>query len=72
MIHHSTVSLDYLLSLLNRGRDAGIDTHPGFQSAADIAHQWALLYQWRAKGYTYAPPCDNVTPDGRCAGHEKE
>lgn len=23
----------------------------------------------RAKGYTVIPPCDNVKPNGHCAGH---
>ena len=72
MIHHSAVSLDYLQELLDQGKSAGIGP-----MEKDLPGPWPLLIQrhqlrsWRSLGYTYAPPCDNVTPDGRCAGHEK-
>ena len=69
MIHHSAVSLDYLRDRLAsnvtiRVRDIGTGrVSPLMQET---------MRRWEAAGYTYAPPCDNVTPDGRCDGHEKE
>ena len=67
MIHHSTVSLDYLQEQLAHGKSAYLG-----DKEYDIESQKQGVRYWRNLGYTYAPPCDNVTPDGRCAGHEKE
>jgi len=31
-----------------------------------------LLNEYKAKGYTMVPVCDNIDKDGGCAGHEKD
>ena len=65
MIHHSAVSLDYLEERMKGGITAPMkDRLRGFPPSQ--------LAVWKAKGYTYIPPCDSMAPDGRCAGHEKE
>ena len=70
MIHHSAVSLDYLDELLREGKSAGIAE--GLVGQMPLDRQREQVRRWRARGYAYAPACDNVKPDGRCAGHEKE
>ena len=70
MMHHSAVSLDYL--------EERIVTDPSPNWLAEdgppltLLEQREIIDRWRELGHLYAPPCDNVTPDGRCAGHEKE
>ena len=68
MTYHSAVSLDVMETGARAGhcyleRD-GIALAPGvvLQRVAEA----------RAWGYAYWPPCENVRPDGRCAGHEGE
>lgn len=69
MIHHSNVSLDYLEDRLRANADIRVrDAETGRLSSL----QRLTLRRWRSQGLAYAPPCDNVTPDGRCAGHRKE
>lgn len=70
MIRHSTVSLDYLEMMLRKGKSAGIG-EPQVGHWPMPSQRWQVK-QWRDQGYTFAPPCDHVTPDGRCAGHERE
>ena len=70
VFHHSAVSLDYLEGLLQEGKSAGIAE--GLVGQMPLERQREQVRRWRSRGYTFAPPCDNVTPDGRCAGHEKE
>ena len=75
MIRHSNVSLDYLEGLLQEGKSASLEIFgppntPGV--VAPLTMQREQLKLWRSKGYSFAPDCDNVTPDGRCAGHGKE
>ena len=59
-MHHSAVSLEHLEERLRKGAGGLIDSSR------------RVIDQWRSQGLEYAPPCDNVTPDGRCAGHEQE
>ena len=69
MIHHSAVSLDYLESRLNAHAPIRVqDAETGRIGPL----QQETVQRWRAQGWSYVSPCDNVTPDGRCAGHEKE
>ena len=69
MIHHSAVSLDYLEDRMTANAAVRVkDTETGRVGPL----QWETLRRWRSLHYAYAPPCDNVTPDGRCAGHEKD
>ena len=67
MIQHSAVSLDYLEECLARGVNHLVD-----EDGRPEKHPTSIVQGWRTEGREYAPPCDNVTPDGRCAGHEKE
>lgn len=66
MTYHSAVSLDR------------IETSPNIVIMDDLGirmprkHVLRLIAESRAKGFTYWPPCDHVTPEGRCAGHEEK
>ena len=64
--YHSAVSLD-MLEQWHRG-ELYLENSKG----EGLGKQGCLvaIRQKRRRGYTYWPPCDHVTPDGRCAGHE--
>ena len=66
--YHSAVSLDYL------ERQYGIgDKTLENESGVPLPKKNAILEIWakRRIGLRYWPPCEHITPDGRCAGHEK-
>ena len=66
--HHSAIALD----VLEAGALAG---HTTYLEQEGVALSPGAVLQrvadQRRQGRTYWPPCDNITPDGRCAGHER-
>ena len=70
MVFHSSVSLDYLEGRLKANLPIQVMDRETTEEA--VSRQWRGMRYWRNLGYTYAPQCDSVTPDGRCAGHRRE
>lgn len=68
MTHHTAVSISCLMRLPD-AQLHGLLLHNGRPMTAGEAR--IRLKVMRQEGYAYIPPCDNVGPDGRCLGHEK-
>lgn len=65
-MHHVAVSLRYAR------RHPEIFVYTDGHEHEKMAEQDALDYieECRAKGYEVIPPCNNIKPDGTCAGHK--
>lgn len=66
MMHHSAVSLDMI-----RQHPDCIVALDEFGLVIPRKHIRRMVSDFIKAGFAYWPPCDNVGPDGRCAGHEE-
>ena len=62
---HTSVSIAYIEERIQGEIASGIQKLMRGYSSQDIR---AL----KAKGYLFIPACDQIRPDGHCAGHRKE
>lgn len=71
---HVSITCDYAEQELKRQIQKNEPQHIWVHEdgcALSYSEAFKVIENARAKGYECVPPCENVRPDGGCAGHEE-
>ena len=68
---HPGIAITFIEADLRMKEKAGQPQNIVETDGVSIPYKEAYTYlrELRRKGYTFVPGCDNIRPDGHCAGH---